>query len=215
MIWDFLDNEINIYSEIYALDLTQSLEFLASRMSENRKRQLKKIGGLSNKLSMDKEKLSGFFLDHYENFIQQKSASTVYHFSKPALKFLVEQDNVLMTGYIENGKVLAVSVFGHTDYAADFLFNVSTDSGKDSSFALMWLAIERLKTMNIPVLNMGGGVKTGDALSEFKKRFGGEVKKLASVRQIYDREIFQRLCIDAGVDMNQKEYFPPYRIKMH
>jgi len=211
----FPANEINVYSEIHELNLTQPLQTLISQMSENRKRQLKKMERIRNNLSMDKEKLTGFFLEQYENFIQAKSASRVYHFSTSALKLLVEQDNVFMTGYIDNEKVEAVSVFGYTNYAADFLFNVNTVYGKETSFALIWMAIEKLKSMNIPLLNLGGGVKNGDALSAFKKRFGGEIKSLASVQQVYDPEVFQQLCIESGVDMNQKGYFPPYRLKTH
>ena len=39
--------------------------------------------------------------------------------------------------------------------------------------------------MGIPFLNLGGGVRDGDTLAEFKRRFGGLELPLKSLRQIY------------------------------
>jgi hypothetical protein len=204
--------EIREYNEIFTLDLTQTRETLIEGLDVNRRRQLKKMDLLlRSSLTMDKQRLSTFFKRNYDAFMKGKSATGAYHFSESSLQWMADMENIMMTGLLENGQVVAVSLFGYTPYAADFLFNISTGKGKEGSFALMWMAIEKLSSMNIPVLNLGGGVKSGDSLSMFKKRFGGNLKPLRSLQQVFDGPVFQQLCEMNGVNISGTSYFPPYR----
>jgi hypothetical protein len=76
----------------------------------------------------------------------------------------------------------------------------------------MWIAIRELQTLKIPTLNLGGGIRSGDALAGFKERFGGSKVKLASLRQVYNREVFEELCQAGGTGAANNNYFPPYRL---
>jgi len=207
----FSSLEMKHYNDIFTLDLTKPTQTLINAMDENRKRQLRQLDKIRGSLTTEKDLLIPFFIKNFETFMKEKSAAGAYHFSASSLQWMAEMDNVMMTGLVENEKVEAASIFGYTSYAADFLFNISSEKGREASFALIWMAIEKLTSMNIPVLNLGGGVTPADSLSMFKKRFGGEVRPLRSLQQVFNEGIFQQLCKDNGVNISGSAYFPPYR----
>jgi len=207
----FSKEEVKIGNEVYLLDLTIGIENIISRMSDNRKRQLKKMSKDSHHVSFDKNKLTDYFVDNYTKFIVEKGARGTYHFNDSTLQMLVNMENVFMTGFIDDGHVEAVSLFGYTPYSGDFLFNISSEKGKENSFTLMWMAIERLSSMKIPFLNLGGGVTQGDSLAAFKKRFGGMARNLEGIQQVYSPFVFNELCAKTGKNIHNTSYFPPYR----
>jgi hypothetical protein len=60
-------------------------------------------------------------------------------------------------------------------------------------------------------LNLGGGIRPGDDLAEFKRRFGAVELPLASLRQVYRADAYEELCRAAGVTSERAGWFPPYR----
>jgi hypothetical protein len=207
----FQVEELFSNNEVFLLDLTRSEEEIVSAMSRNRRRQIKKASLERGSYTMDKEVLSGFFLDNFSSFMKDRKASSVYQFSRATLKSLVDSDHSILVGYLEGETVVAVTLFGYTNNAADSLFNVSTDTGKKYSLGLQWMAILQLQALNIPVLNLGGGIKSGDTVAEFKEKFGAAEKRLIALRQVYNHEAFEKLCKSKGVSFDSSNYFPPYR----
>lgn len=209
----FEPTEIHRYNEVYVLDLSLSADELFANLSTNRKRQLKdwdKI--LLNSIVLDKSTLTDFFLANYLAFFRRKGASRVYGFSGETLSFLAGLDNVLIVGAQNSGKVEAVTVFAYTPYAGDFLFNVSLPEGRRHSVALLWYGVNHLKSLQIPLLNLGGGIRENDGVAEFKQRFGGKRLALGGLKQVYDPEVYERLCRRANVDRTDVTgYFPAYR----
>jgi hypothetical protein len=63
----------------------------------------------------------------------------------------------------------------------------------------------------VPYLNLGGGIREGDDVAEFKRRFGAAERPLASLRQVYRPDVYDRLCAQAGVSPQRSGWFPPYR----
>jgi hypothetical protein len=62
------------------------------------------------------------------------------------------------------------------------------------------------------VLNLGGGIRPGDGVAQFKQRFGPKTLPLRSIKQVYQPETFSRLCGEVKADPNGRhDYFPPYR----
>jgi hypothetical protein len=120
-------------------------------------------------------------------------------------------DDVIMVGAGNGGTLESVAVFGHTPHAGDYLFNVSVPGGERHAVYLIWFAVERLRELGVPKLNLGGGVREGDDLAEFKRRFGAAELPLASLRQVYLPDVYERLCRDAGVSADRGGWFPPYR----
>jgi hypothetical protein len=200
------------YNWVYVLDLTLRDEELFENLSVNRKRQLKNWEKSLSHFVFDKTILIDFFLANYPEFIRSNKLAPVYNFTNETLSFLLGLDNVLIIGMGTPDKVEAVSVFAHTPYVGDFLFNISLPSGRHHSVCLLWYAVKYLKSLQIPLLNLGGGVREGDSLDSFKQRFGGRKKPLKCLKQIYKPDIYKKLCLRAGVAPNNMGgYFPAYR----
>lgn len=204
-------DEIYQYHKIYIMDLTLTISELFRRLSINRKRELKHWDNSLSKITIDREVLVEFFLRHYHDFILSRSASKTYDFSYKTLSFLASLENVFIVGIQIDGKIEAVSVFAHTRDMGEFLFNVSLDKGRQYSALLIWYGIIHFKSMGIPYLNLGGGVKENDGVDRFKQRFGAKQFPLRCLKQVYDPKIYERLCRECNADPNDRSgYFPPY-----
>ena len=204
----------DLYSnnQLYAIDLTLSTEQLFSKLSTNRKRQLKHFSTNMGIYSTDKSQLKTFFLESYHAFFAKRHASSVYNFSQETLQCLVDLDNVFMVGVMRNEKVEAVSLFAYTEFVAEYLFNVSAPEGQEHTASLIWYAVQFLKEKQIPLLNLGGGVKDGDSIAQFKLRFGPDVVPLEAARQIYDAALYEKICSGLNIDpKGNNGYFPAYR----
>lgn len=214
-----LENETLLASEdvyssnsLYILNLRPSITELYENLTRSRKQQLKNFDALQAHITTDKKLLADFFLNTYHDFFAKKGASPVYNFSKETLSYLVQQDNVLLTGTGNNGKIEAVSVFAYTPYAAEYLFNVSVPEGQGHTTALLWYAVHQLKKLQIPWLNLGGGVQEGDSIAQYKKRFSAQEFRLKALKQVYNQTAYEALCREAGVDPHDRTgYFPAYR----
>lgn len=212
----FDSNELYSHNNIYVLDLTLSREELFSKLSTNRKRQLKEWEKASAGLVLEKHTLTDFFLKNYVEFFRQKGAAPVYAFSVATIESLFALDSVLIVGAGLPGKLEAATVFTCTAYAADFLFNVSLPEGRAHSAALLWYGVNYFKSIGIPLLNLGGGVRAGDSLAEFKQRFGGTKLALSCLEQVYDPATYVALCARMAADpADRTGYFPAYRSLQH
>ena len=208
----FGGNELYSYNSIYALDLGLSHNELFSKLSENRKRQLKEWKKISGNLVVEKYALIEFFLEHYVEFFREKKAATAYAFSAATLESLFALANVVMVGAGSAERVEAATVFTYTPYVADFLFNIALPQGRHHSAALIWYGVNYFKSIGIPILNLGGGVRANDSLAEFKQRFGGKKFTLSCLKQIYDAAMYAALCAEMGADpADRTGYFPAYR----
>jgi hypothetical protein len=193
---------------LYVLDLNLSLDQLYGNMSNNRKRQIKKH--MVEAITLDKSILKPFFINNFHEFFKDREAGLFSGFSLETLEYLVDLDHVKLIGMLKEGRVEAVSVFAYTEYVGEYLFNISLPDGKAHTVPLLWEGVKLLKELGIPFLNLGGGLKKGDSLSDFKERFGAEKFPLSVLKQVYNKEVFKDLCDNAGVT-TQDRYFPPYR----
>lgn len=200
------------YNYLYVLDLQLNLIELYNGFDRNRKRQIKKFEDEDQQIVTDKEVLKSFFLKNFETFFIGKGASEVYSFSQKTLSFLCLLDNVFMAGTGTGGNIEAVSVFAFTNDCAEALFHVSLPEGRHHTVPLLWEGIKYLKEKNIPLLNLGGGIKENDSVAQFKERFGTKKYRLKSLKQIYNQPIYESLCQRILADPFDKEgYFPNYR----
>lgn len=194
----------------FLLDLTGSETELLGRMSLNRQRQIRTWNKGHVELVEDRDALSGFFARHLGTFLDERSAAKVNYQSTASLELLASLDNVLMLGAAVDGTLQAVSIFGYTSHVGEFLFNVSLPDGKEHSAPLIWCGAMRLRSLDVPTLNLGGGIRPGDGVAAFKTRFGGREVPLRSARQVYRADRFDALCRSAGVTTARDGYFPPY-----
>jgi hypothetical protein len=208
----FAQGEAFQYNSIYVLDLTLGHNELYANLSTNRKRQVKDWGEIFSHTLNDRDMLIDFFLANYSEFFRAKRASPVYRFSKDTLSFLLNLKNVFLVGAQGSEGVEAVSVFAYTPYVGDFLFNVSLPQGRHHSAALLWYGLNYLKGLQIPLLNLGGGISENDGVARFKQRFGGKRLALRCLKQVYQPEVYVELCRRMDVDhTNMVGYFPAYR----
>lgn len=197
-----------LHKNIYVLDLTRSSGDLFHHMSLT----LKRWEATAERIVTDKCRVTDFLLDNCHEFFARRNASSTHGLSRESLPLLADTDQVLMAGIEESGELTAASMFGYTSHSSDYLFNVSTPQGRGHSTALIWWAVERLRSMDVPHLNLGAGLVEGDGIARFKARFGAAKMPVPVVKQIYDRHAYVELCHRAGTDPDDfSGYFPAYR----
>lgn len=206
-------NEVFTTHQIYFVDLAQPGDERFESLSNNVVKQLRDWQKTGARLIHDQERATQFFIANYDEFTNRTGASSVYRFARQTLEELLAIDRVLLVG-AENsaGQIEAASVFCYSDYGGEYLFNVSLIEGRHHSAALLWEGMLQLKARGIAGINLGGGVKAGDGLDEFKARFGGIKLPLRALKQIYRPEIYVRCCAEAGVEATAlTDDFPGYR----
>jgi hypothetical protein len=93
---------------------------------------------------------------------------------------------------------------------AEYLFNASTETGREFDAWVLWHAARCLAELGVSTVNIGGGIRPGDGVAEYKARFHGLRRPLRSLRQVYDRAEYERLCAEAGA-ADGGSWFPAYR----
>jgi hypothetical protein len=203
-------NEVYHCNSLYFLDLTLRTDALFSNLDSNRKRQLKDFD--KTIFVLDRRSLTSFFLAVYPVFLRRVQASLAAHFTDDTLKFLFSLSNVFLVGAGKPEKIEAVSVFTYTHYAGDFIFNIATLEGRRHATPLLWCGVNYLKSKDIPVLNLGGGVRENDDVARSKERFGPIKRPFRALKQVYNQEIYEELCRRRGANpADRTGYFPAYR----
>ncbi|MEO8399065.1 MAG: hypothetical protein ABI550_04520, partial [Ignavibacteriaceae bacterium] len=181
-------------------------------LDSNRKKQLKHFRKIESSFIYDRKILTEFLLNTYYNFLNKVNASTVNYFNKETLKYICSLENIFMVGAGGANNPEAVYIFSYTPYIADCLINVAVPEGREYSTLLFWGGLKYFRSKKIPLINLGGGVKLHDKIALSKERFGGYKLPFKSLKQIYDLNAYNKLCIEKGVDPDDLSgYFPPYR----
>ncbi|TVR75844.1 MAG: hypothetical protein EA412_14725 [Chitinophagaceae bacterium] len=203
-------NEAYVYNCLYAIDLRLELDELFARLSTNRKRQLRAAGN-NCKIIFERTRLLDFLLKHYADFFKRKGASTVYQFTPETIIELANMNNVILFGAEGKTGLEEVIMLAFTPYIGEYLLGISSNDARRHSVTLLWNAVKLLKTQGVEWFNLGGGVRPGDGVAQFKERFGGDIFPLKSLKQIYSKNLFGQLCKEVNADPNMLSgYFPPY-----
>ena len=208
---DYLAPEdVYTYNCLYAIDLRLELDELFTRLSTNRKRQLR-AGENNCKIIFERTRLLDFLLEHYSDFFKRKGASTVYQFAPETIIELANMNNVILFGAEGKTGLEEVIMLAYTPYIGEYLLGISSSDVRRHSVTLLWNAIELLKAKGVEWFNLGGGIRPGDGVAQFKERFGGQVFPMQSLKQIYNTELYTNLCKQMHKDPEDlKGYFPPY-----
>jgi hypothetical protein len=207
----FALDEVHVHNRLYVMDLRGSERDLIERLSRNRRRQLRNWSSVATSLEQDRVRLKDCLLATYADFFARRGAGTATDFTPETMAAIASLDDVFMVGAGQGDQLESVAVFGHTPYCGDALFNVSVPGGERHAVHLVWAAVERLRAVGVEHLNLGGGVREGDDVAEFKRRFGAAELPLVSLRQVFDAAAYERLCREAGVSADRSGWFPPYR----
>jgi hypothetical protein len=190
------------------MDLRGSEDEVRARLSQNRRRQLR--AGPGGELVEDRDELTAFLLGTYADFFARREAGAATNLSRETMAAIAALDDVMIVG-ARGDSLESVALFGHTADGGDYLVNVSVPGGERHAVHLIWWAVQRLRAVGVEWLNLGGGVRPGDDLAEFKRRFGAAELPLLSLRQVYRPDIYEELCRTAGVTSARDGRFPPYR----
>ena len=196
---------------LFLLDLQLEEEELFARLSAGRQQQIRRADEDQGALVDDRERLTDFFVRTYPDFMARRGAAGVYSLNERTLRELCESPASLLIGAERVGEVRAAALFGFTEHAADYVYNVSLPGEESYSAILVWTAVRRLKAQGIPTLNLGGGVVENDGIAAFKRRFGAYQVPLRNLTQVYRQDLYEELCKQAGVDPDSAAYFPAYR----
>ncbi len=208
---NFGSDELYRHNNIYVLDLTLTTEELFRRCSHDRRYILRHWEENFSLITEEKPPLSKFFTSQYHDFFYRHDASHTYDLSNETLSFLLQQDNVKIIGVCNSEKILAVNVFAYTPYIGEALFNISLNEGRKYSSLLIWYGVKYLKSIGIPYLNLGGGVRENDSIAMYKERFGAMKMPLMCLKQVYEPHTYGKLCQKINADPNDRTgYFPPY-----
>jgi len=200
------------YHDLYILDLSLPIKELWNRMGSTHRYEIRRSKQVPNvRLISDKTELVRAVLELYPQTTERVGASEVYHFSPQALESLTNLPDALLLGVEEDHKIAAVSLFLYTQWSAEYFLNASTEQGRNYTRLLVWSAIEHLKERGVAFLNLGGGVKPGDYLDDFKRRFGGRMVHGQVLKQIIDPEKYAYLLTKHRNEANVNTgYFPAY-----
>jgi hypothetical protein len=205
------DGEISVRNTLFLLDLRPSAHELLRSFDRNRRRQLRHYATQAAGLVVDREKLAAFLVSTYGSFVTRVGASEASRLAERTLAELVRLPNVTVVGIQGAGRIDAVYLFGHTEWAGDCLLNVATTDGRRHATTLLWSGVLALKALRVPLLNLGGGPRQADPVAQSKERFRARGVPFRSRRQIFRRDVYEALCLDAGVDDPERSaYFPAY-----
>jgi hypothetical protein len=204
--------DTRVINWVYILDLTIGIERLWAGIDRSRKRQWVKWEKSGNRFVDDRERLTAFLVEQYPAYLDRIQAAPSARYSEATLRFFCEQENVRIVGAESAGRLEAVYLFGVTPYCVDALLNVATPAGRELSTALVWHSITEFAGAGIPLLNLGAGVRPGDAVAHAKERFRAEKRPIRAITQIFDERAYALLCERGGVDPSDTSgYFPAYR----
>jgi hypothetical protein len=208
----FEQSEVHQYNSIYVVDLTLSYDELFANLSRDVRRRLKNWDNILASIVLEKTVLEDFFLSNYRDFLRRKNASSFYMLSEETVSFLANTDYVDLVGAQTLGKIEAVGLITHTPDVGEGFLYVSLPEGRHHSTALNWYFITHLKSIGVPLANLGGGSSDSDGIAQFKQQFGSKRVPLKCLKQVYEPGIYERLCRQVGADPNDiAGYFPAYR----
>lgn len=201
-----------ISTNLYFIDLSKSLTDIYENLDANRRKQIKDFKKAEAGFIYDRDRLIKFFKNNYYGFLKRINASSANYFSAETLEFICSLENVYMVGAGSRDYIEAVYIFAYTEYEGISMFNVATPEGRRHSPLLLWSGLKFFRSKKIPVMNLGGGIKEDDSVALSKERFGAYKLPFINLRQIYDADIYDRLCRETGTDsINRSGYFPAYR----
>ena len=197
------------YNDLHVLDLTMPQEALLRAMSKGRRAELRMFERTGASLTHDRGRLEDFLLAHFSQFMRERGASQAAQIRSASLSALCRSESVFLIGAQIDGEVVAVALYGHSAFCADGMFSICLPAGRGTMTTLIWEGALHLKALNIPLLNLGGGIAREDGVAMFKKQFGARTLPLGALRQVFRRDVYDALCGSRPASVTN--YFPAYR----
>lgn len=198
------------HHKTYNWEISLSKEELWKGMNKGHKYEIKKAQKDSQlKIVSDKNKLQLPFIKLYNSTLDRVNASEVYYFNQNFLEKLTKSENSILVAIEKNGEVVVAILFLFHQEIGEYFISSATDENKGLTRYLIWETLDTLKEKGVRILNLGGGIKAGDSLDDFKRRFGAIPTDLTVLKYVFNQDKFDFL--NNKFDSNPTNgYFPPY-----
>ncbi len=197
------------------LDLTATPDELLARMSSRRRAELRRWMREPAKVTTDPAEALAFTIAIADEFFAVRDAAAAYRFVDSTWKTLLAAPSVWCIGVVDptssGCKVVALCIFGERAGLVDYLFGFSLPGASAHTAPLIWEAVHHFAGAGSTSMNLGGAVRAGDGVGEFKRRFGPTEVPARRVRLVHRSDAYAALCHRAGVDTDPSGFFPPYR----
>jgi hypothetical protein len=161
----------------------------------------------------DRDVLTDALVGLYPRTMERLGARRHYRFAEETLRRWCADPQNLLVGAGRDGEPMAVSLFTGQGSEAEYHLNAADEAGRAAAALLLCSGIAELQARGVRRLHLGGGVRRGDGLHQFKQRFRGEARPLRALREIYDPMAYVALCEKAGVAAADG-WFPAYRASL-
>lgn len=149
------------------------------------------------------------FLAAYEQTMRRAGAGERYFFAASYFDRILESDRAwLALAHSPAGGIAAASIAVRSDGFLHYYLSGSTDTSlSDSPMKNVVAALVELATEQGLPLNLGGGLRRGDALEDFKRGFANRERPWHTSEIVCDREAYERLSAGHAT----AGFFPAYR----
>ena len=196
------------HNDLYILDLGAPEEVLLNAMSQNPRRVLRAFERSEARFVDDQRALQSFLMTNADEFMERKNFSSQARLNASSLQALGDAGNTIAVGVELDGVIVAAALYGYSSFCADMSLAVILPAGRGTMTALIWGGVQRLKSLGVGLLNLGGGISRDDSVAKFKERFGPTKCALGALKQVYRNDIFDQLC--AARTPGPTAFFPPY-----
>jgi hypothetical protein len=200
------DLTLSLVQEMVVLDVASDDDELVRRMVPQARNKLRKAlrAGLAAEPSRDLDR----FWRMYTEAMQAVGARESYLFGLEYFEALDGLgDGLLM---LDAGQAAALFLSGAG--AMHYFLAASTAEGRRNAAAnlVIYEAMRRSRAGGLSVLNLGGGLRDGDALHDFKQSFGPGRAPYYVGSAVHDEQAYRELTEQAGVALDD-DHFPAYR----
>jgi Acetyltransferase (GNAT) domain len=202
------DKELVVGNTDFILDLENGDIF--GSVSETLRRKIRNAQQMGAVLVDDRLVLARRLQQLYPATMRRLNAEAPFQLSAETINRWVEHDQSMILGARIDGSIEAVMLFYISGSQAEANITATTERARHLSTWLIWQASSRMRAIGVKALNLGGCVRPGDGVYDWKSRFHCTQKSRQSVRQIYDPTTYAELCVRARVPMSGGR-FPAYR----
>lgn len=200
--------------DLFILDLRPGLEAILGSMSRSRRAALVRWDRAPGTTTWERSRILDFVRQEAAAHFARRSARAMYSFTDETWELLLASPTVVAVAAAEESGLSACCIVGTAGRSADFLFGISRPGGESRSAPLMWEAIKALRAAGVETLNLGGGIRDGDDVAEFKRRFGATGTPMTTLQLVHDSARYARLCSEKGTGAgDMRTFFPPYRMR--
>ncbi|HEY0387186.1 MAG TPA: hypothetical protein VGC71_01980 [Gaiellales bacterium] len=200
------DVRLTHVQDMVVLDVRADDEELVRRMVPQARNKVRKAmrAGLAAEPSRDLDRFSAM----YSDAMRAVDADPSYLFSLDYFRALDALGDSLVM--LDAGHAAALFLRGAG--AMHYFLAASTAEGRRTAAANLVIheAMRLARDGGLGVLNLGGGLRGGDALHAFKCSFGPGRRPYHVGSAVHDREAYDRLAAAAGADPDES-FFPAYR----